>query len=78
MSSTAPTWGADRLLEARLSPRDEHHLARLAMRHHYFDELQIGDSTSRFLHAVTDLVLLRDRLIGRGDSTGPPQETASA
>ena len=69
--------GLTDLLEARLT-HDEHHLARLAMRHHYFDELQIGDSTSRFLHAVRDLVLLRDRLIGRGDGTELPQETASA
>ena len=69
--------GLTDLLEARLT-HDEHHLARLAMRHHYFDELQIGDSTTRFLHAVRDLVLLRDRLIGRGDGSDLPQETASA
>jgi CDP-glycerol glycerophosphotransferase (TagB/SpsB family) len=69
--------GLTNLLEARLT-HDEHHLARLAMRHHYFDELQIGDSTTRFLHAVRDLVLLRDRLIGRGDGSDLSQETASA
>ena len=48
------------------------------MRHHYFDDLQIGDSTTRFLDAVRDLVLLRDRLIGRGAGSDLPQETASA
>ena len=31
---------------------DEHHLARLAMRHFYFDDIQVGDSTTRFLDAV--------------------------
>ncbi|WP_341231065.1 CDP-glycerol glycerophosphotransferase family protein [Nocardioides salarius] len=51
------------LLTARLE-RDEHHLARLAMRHHYFDDLQVGDSTRRFLDSVSDLVHLRDRLVG--------------
>ena len=69
--------GLTGLLEARLT-HDEHHLGRLAMRHHYFDELQIGDSTTRFLDAVRDLVLLRDRLVGRGDGSDLPQETASA
>ena len=48
------------------------------MRHHYFDDLQIGDSTTRFLDAVRELVLLRDRLVGRGDGSDQPQETASA
>ena len=51
------------LLAARLE-HDEHHLARVAMRHHYFDDLQIGDSTARFLEAVSGLVNLRDRLLG--------------
>ena len=36
------------LLTARLE-HDEHHLARVAMRHHYFDDIQVGDSTTRFL-----------------------------
>ena len=43
---------------------DEHHLARVAMRHHYFDALQVGESTVRFFDAVSELVALRDRLIG--------------
>ncbi|HSV38337.1 MAG TPA: hypothetical protein VLI04_06205, partial [Nocardioidaceae bacterium] len=51
------------LLTARLE-HDEHHLARVAMRHHYFDDMQVGDSTARFLEAVSELVALRDRLLG--------------
>jgi len=51
------------LIAARLE-YDEHHLARVAMRHYYFDDLQIGDSTVRFLDAVSELVTLRDRLLG--------------
>jgi hypothetical protein len=34
------------------------------MRHHYFDDLQVGDSTARFLDAVSELVALRDQLLG--------------
>ncbi|MBB6626180.1 CDP-glycerol glycerophosphotransferase family protein [Nocardioides sp. KIGAM211] len=52
--------------------QDEHHLARVAMRHHYFDDLQVGDSTVRFLDAVSDLVALRDRLLGTS-----PDDTAA-
>ena len=51
------------LLTTRLE-HDEHHLARVAMRHHYFDDLQVGDSTVRFLEAVSELVALRDHLLG--------------
>jgi hypothetical protein len=51
------------LVTARLD-HDEHHLARVAMRHHYFDDLGVGDSTKRFIEAVDELVELRDRLIG--------------
>ncbi len=43
---------------------DEHHIARVAMRHHYFDDLGVGDSTKRFIESVTDLVALRDELLG--------------
>ena len=53
------------LLTARLE-HDEHHLARVAMRHHYFDDLAVGESTGRFLVAVSDLVALRDRLLDDG------------
>ena len=59
-------------LAARIADRlehDEHRLARVAMRHHYFDDLQIGDSTARFLNAVDDLVRLRDRLLGTVPAT---------
>lgn len=51
------------LIAARLE-HDEHHLARVAMRHHYFDDHQVGDSTTRFIESVADLVALRDRLVG--------------
>ncbi|MDN4175352.1 CDP-glycerol glycerophosphotransferase family protein [Nocardioides sp. SOB77] len=54
------------LLAARLD-HDEHHLARVAMRHHYFDDLQVGDSTVRFLDAVGELAARRDALLGETD-----------
>ncbi len=50
------------LLSARLE-HDELHLARIAMRHHYFDDVKVGDSTARFLDAVAELVTLRDALL---------------
>ncbi|MBS2937730.1 CDP-glycerol glycerophosphotransferase family protein [Nocardioides sp. J2M5] len=53
------------LLADRLE-HDEHHLARLAMRRHYFDDLAVGESTGRFLTAVSELVALRDRLLDDG------------
>jgi hypothetical protein len=49
------------LLQDRLA-HDEHQLARMAMRHHYFDDLHVGDSTARFLGAVSELVAHCDRL----------------
>jgi hypothetical protein len=54
---------------------DENYLARVAMRRHYFDDLQIGDSTARFLEAVSELVTLRDELIGAGV---PPEDGSEA
>ncbi|KQW47499.1 hypothetical protein ASC77_13670 [Nocardioides sp. Root1257] len=60
--------GLTALVAARLD-HDEHHLARVAMRHHYFDDHQVGDSTTRFLESVSELVALRDRLLG-ADPTG--------
>jgi hypothetical protein len=42
----------------------------VAMRHHYFDDLQVGDSTVRFLQAVSELVLLRDRLLEERSAPG--------
>lgn len=53
------------LLTDRLA-HDEHHLARVAMRHHYFDDLHVGESTGRFLTAVGQLVALRDELVAGG------------
>ena len=51
------------LIASRLEV-DEHQLARVAMRHHYFDDLRVGESTVRFLETVSELVSLRDRLLG--------------
>lgn len=51
------------LLTDRLE-HDEHRIARAAMRHYYFDDLGVGESTERFLAAVTDLVELRDQYLG--------------
>jgi CDP-glycerol:poly(glycerophosphate) glycerophosphotransferase len=59
------------LIGGRLD-HDEHHLARTAMRHHYFGDLNVGDSTTRFVEAVSELVALRDRLVG----AGPAQDEA--
>ncbi len=56
------------LISARLE-HDEHHLARVAMRHHYFDDLQVGDSTVRFLDAVSELVARRDLLLGHASES---------
>ncbi len=54
--------GLTGLLATRLG-HDKLHLDRLAMRHFYFDDIQVGDSTTRFLDALTELVRLRDRLL---------------
>ena len=54
--------GLAELLTARLE-HDELHLARIAMRHHYFDDVKVGDSTARFLDAVAELAALRDTLV---------------
>jgi CDP-glycerol glycerophosphotransferase (TagB/SpsB family) len=42
---------------------DELHLARVAMRRHYFDDTAVGQSTDRFVRAVGELCELRDRLL---------------
>ncbi|CAB4958129.1 unannotated protein [freshwater metagenome] len=55
------------LLAERLD-RDTRHLDRVAMRHHYFDDLHVGDSTTRFLAAVAEVVALRDRLVADATS----------
>lgn len=62
------------LIAARLE-HDEHHLARAAMRRYYFDDLEVGDSTVRFLDAVSELVAARDRLLG--DAASGSDETAA-
>ena len=48
------------------------------MRRHYFDDLQIGDSTTRFLEAVRELVDLRDELIEHGQPPQAASEPATA
>jgi CDP-Glycerol:Poly(glycerophosphate) glycerophosphotransferase len=50
-------------LMAQRLDHDELHLQRIAMRHHYFDDVKVGDSTVRFLTEVRELVTLRDRLL---------------
>jgi len=57
------------LLDARLA-NDEHHIARVAMRHHYFDDNAVGQSTERFLEETGVLIALRDRLIGTQSEAG--------
>lgn len=52
--------GLTDLLADRLD-HDEHRIARAAMRHHYFDDNGVGDSTVRFVEAITELVDLRDQ-----------------
>lgn len=64
---TAALADLTRLLEERLE-HDYHRIARAAMRHHYFDDLGVGDSTRRFIDEVTGLAELRDELIGTGGS----------
>ncbi len=54
--------GLTELMAQRLD-HDELHLARVAMRHHYFGEVKVGDSTARFLTEVHELSALRDRLL---------------
>ncbi|NGZ99779.1 hypothetical protein G5V59_03970 [Nocardioides sp. W3-2-3] len=61
--------GLTQLLAARLD-HDEHRMARAAMRHHYFDDNGVGDSTVRFVDAVGALVELRDRLQGASPAAG--------
>ncbi|MBZ5734050.1 CDP-glycerol glycerophosphotransferase family protein [Nocardioides sp. TRM66260-LWL] len=68
------------LLAARLD-HDEHHLARVAMRHHYFDDVAVGESTTRFVDVVVGLVEHRDRLLGherRSPLTRPRGSAAPA
>jgi CDP-glycerol:poly(glycerophosphate) glycerophosphotransferase len=50
------------LMTAQLE-HDELYLARVAMRRYYFDDAGVGDSTTRFLAAVGELVVLREALV---------------
>ncbi|WP_183095488.1 CDP-glycerol glycerophosphotransferase family protein [Nocardioides stalactiti] len=54
--------GLTALLAARLAD-DTHRAAREETRRHYFDDVRPGESTTRFVTAVTDLVALRRRLV---------------
>ena len=68
---TADVAGLTDLLAERLD-HDTHHLARVAMRHYYFDDLQIGESTVRFVDAVAELVARRDALLRSEPAIGGP------
>ncbi|HEX5089799.1 MAG TPA: CDP-glycerol glycerophosphotransferase family protein [Nocardioides sp.] len=61
--------GLGDLVAARLE-HDELRPARAAMRRHYFDDVAVGESTTRFVDAVRDLVSLRDRLLEAKTETG--------
>ncbi len=50
------------LLASRLAD-DEHRAARESTRRLYFDDVENGESTTRFVDAVTELVALRRRLL---------------
>jgi CDP-Glycerol:Poly(glycerophosphate) glycerophosphotransferase len=50
---------------------DEHAAERAAMRRYYFGDLGPGESTERFLAAIDDAVITRDRLVARRSATGP-------
>jgi hypothetical protein len=54
-------------LAARLA-RDEHAAARAAIRRYYFGDLVPGQSTNRFLSAVDEVILARDRQIRDRDA----------
>jgi len=54
--------GLGDLLSSRLAD-DEHRATRESMRQHYFDDVQNGESTTRFIAAVAELVSLRRRLL---------------
>jgi hypothetical protein len=65
------------LVSERLE-HDEHRIARTAMRHHYFGELGVGESTVRFLDTVAELVSRRDRLVGAQPSAHDQLGAATA
>ncbi len=61
--------GLTDLVAARLE-NDEHRIARAAMRHFYFDDNGIGDSTRSFVTTVAALVARRDALMGAAADLG--------
>jgi len=50
------------LLADRLA-HDEHAAARTAMRRHYFGTPEVGESTQRFIEAISDAIAVRDRQV---------------
>ncbi len=56
---------------------DTHHLARVAMRHHYFDDNAVGDSTRRFVEAIDELTLRRDAMLGDLGLLGPVESVTA-
>jgi choline kinase len=65
-------------LAARLA-HDEHRAARTAMRRHYFGTRGVGESTARFIEAISDAIALRDQQMRQRTTGGPARpRTASA
>lgn len=64
------------LVDARLD-NDEHLMARVAMRHHYFGPLGVGESTTRFIDAIGEPVALRTELLG-GPKVGQTVDLGAA
>ncbi|HEY6794892.1 MAG TPA: NTP transferase domain-containing protein [Kineosporiaceae bacterium] len=62
--------GLARLLAARLD-HDEHRAARRAMRRYYFGAREVGESTQRFIEAISDAIALRDQQV-RHRAQGEP------
>jgi choline kinase len=67
------------LLAGRLE-HDEHRAARIAMRRHYFGTRQVGESTQRFIEAISDAIAVRDHQVRqRGQrTTGDPARSRAA
>jgi choline kinase len=59
-----------RTLSDRLA-HDEHHQARAALRRHYFGSPAVGESTERFIAAISDAIALRDRQVREREACGP-------
>ncbi len=57
---------------------DDLRLARMAMRQHYFGELQVGESTARFDAALSELIERRRRLRGEPTSQDGDDSAATA